>query len=40
MIDRRAAELLAADLRALGRSGVRAKKIPAKAKSLEIWLSI
>ena len=38
--DRRAAELLAADLRALGRSGVRAKKISAKAKILEIWLSI
>jgi DNA/RNA endonuclease G (NUC1) len=38
--NRRAAELLAADLRALGRSGVRAKKITARSRALEIWLSI
>lgn len=42
--DRRAAELLAADLRALGRSSVKAVKLDAKttgpAKTLEIWLSI
>jgi DNA/RNA endonuclease G (NUC1) len=38
--DRRAAELLAADLRALGRSSVKAVKISGPAKTLEIWLSI
>ena len=39
--DRRAAELLAADLRALGRSGVRAQRVGGgKVKGLEIWISI
>jgi hypothetical protein len=39
--DRRAAELLAADLRALGRSSIRAKKAKAvKARILEVWISI
>ena len=39
--DRRAAELLAADLRALGRSGIRAKKASGvKSKIPEIWISI
>jgi hypothetical protein len=38
--DRRAAELLAADLRALGRSSVKAVKISGPAKIVEIWLSI
>ena len=38
--DRRAAELLAADLRALGRSSVKAVKIAGPPKTLEIWLSI
>ncbi|MHC2585373.1 DNA/RNA non-specific endonuclease [Bradyrhizobium diazoefficiens] len=39
--DRRAAELLAADLRALGRSGVRATRSnQIKPKFLEVWISI
>jgi DNA/RNA endonuclease G (NUC1) len=38
--DRRAAEVLAADLRALGLSSVRATKASGPAKSLEVWLSI
>jgi DNA/RNA endonuclease G (NUC1) len=39
--DRRAAELLAADLRALGRSSIRAKKASGvKSKIPEIWISI